>query len=347
MPLPARRRATGPRPALPSRPSDGHKGTFGTVLVVGGCAGGRGAATMLGAPVLAARGALRAGAGLARLIMPAPLLHHALSAMPEATGLALPTGSGGGLQARAADLLSRAIADAGDRAVVLLGPGLGAAGPLLAPALTSHRLVLDADGLNALAQAISGAAAARRSVLASLRHSAARGNPVVLTPHPGEFRRLWIAAGLGGTPLDTPDARQRAARALAGALRAVVVLKGPGTVVAHPGADGVPEGSWANPTGNSALATAGTGDVLAGAIAGLMAQGLGAAQAGRAGAWAHGRAAELWVRDRSPGRAAGLLAHEVADLLPAALGELGGAKPKQLTGRAGVRRRGQPDRRKE
>jgi NAD(P)H-hydrate epimerase len=137
-------------------------------------------------------------------------------------------------------------------------------------------LVLDADGLNAL----NGDLEALRA-----RHTA--GAPTVLTPHDGEYARL------AGQPVG--DDRVTAARRLADRAGAVVLLKGPATVVVEPSGDRGPTGARValNPTGTPALATAGSGDVLTGVIAAFLARGVPAFEAAAAGAWVHGRAGSL------------------------------------------------------
>lgn len=308
-------------PRLPVRPADGHKGTFGTVAIVGGCAqAGR---RMIGGPALAAMGALRAGAGLVRLATPAPVLDAALTMVPSATGVPLDVDSSGELLAhRCAETLDALL---GECACVAIGPGFGVGEGQRAMALRAAGqdelpVVLDADALNCLADVPE----LRRDVRAGM----------IITPHPGEFRRLAKSLGVlrdEKDPVDV-DLRPGAAERLAQALGCVVVLKGAGTVVT----DGAR--TWVNQTGNAALATAGTGDVLAGLVAGLVAQhhrppilagprtvtseqrgGLGLYDCARLAVRAHGRAADLWVRER--GASAGLLAAELADLLPAALQE--------------------------
>lgn len=289
-----------PLPPLPARPADGHKGSFGTVVVLGGCR------TMFGAPALAARAALRAGCGLCRIASDPATLPWVLSAEPSATGIELPAEVDEALAA-----LDRA--DPRRSAVLAIGPGWGApphktldedarARRALLPALLAgpRRVVLDADGLNLLA-----------AVLPELPAPACPA--LVLTPHPGEFSRLADALGIQEDPTD-PRQRAAAAQALATRLGAVVLLKGRRTVVASA------EAAHENPTGNPVLAAAGTGDVLTGLVAALMAQGLGALEAARLGAYAHGAAADRW-RDRHGPR--GLLARELADLLPEALRTLG------------------------
>ena len=176
-------------PVLPPRRADGHKGTFGTVVVVGGQA--QAPRVMLGGPAFSALGALRAGAGLAVLAVPAPLLAHALAVAPSATGLALPVDEDGAIRASAAAaLLDRAL----DRAQALvLGPGLGEGDAqqtlvLRMLSLESPPMVVDADALNAIAAA--------PIPQLDLRATA------VLTPHPGEYQRLAAALGIAADPID-------------------------------------------------------------------------------------------------------------------------------------------------
>lgn len=298
-----------PPPSLPGRPATGHKGTFGTVLVVGGCAPSSGAhATMIGAPALAARAALRAGCGLAKMLVPAPLAPAALSITPSATAHGVEVDAAGDMLGHdAAERLDELSADA---SAIVVGPGLGvstgAAAVTLRCVQGATPVVVDADGLTALASTPE---------LHRDFHA-----PAVLTPHPGEFRRLAASLRLTHDPTD-PASRPAAAEALAQRLGCVVVLKGAGTVVS----DGLR--SWVCDRGHPCLATAGTGDVLAGLLGGLLAQFFRPSARGplapslydlaRAGVLAHAIAGERWAEERSS--QAGLLAGELADLLPAAL----------------------------
>jgi NAD(P)H-hydrate epimerase len=201
---------------------------------------------------------------------------------------------------RAAEKLVLELAAARD--VVALGPGLGRDEEtrdfvrLVTRGLATP-LVLDADGLLAFVDALS-----------ELR---TRRAPTVLTPHPGEAALL-----LGATAADVNRDRLGAVRRLASETGAVVALKGAATVVALP--DGF---ATLNPTGGPALATGGTGDVLTGVIAGLLAQGLAAREAAVLGVFLHGAAADRLAVLRGE---AGLLASEVAGALPDALRALGG-----------------------
>lgn len=267
----------------PPRPIDGHKGTFGTVVVMGGCP------RMPGAAAIAARAALRAGAGLVKVATDEKTLPIVLAIEPCATG---------------ADTSLMP-----EEAVFAVGPGWGPSessgddGFSLIP--VGARRVVDADGLNRLAERWGEAVA-----------TPGFDGPAVLTPHPGEYRRLAEALGLSADPVDPTDRdrdRERAARLLAEATGAVVLLKGARTIVA----DG--ERVYTNQTGTPALATAGSGDVLTGLIAGLMAQGMPGYEAACLGAYTHGLAGEAWAQKNGP---AGLRAIELADLLPMTLNEI-------------------------
>jgi hydroxyethylthiazole kinase-like uncharacterized protein yjeF len=249
---------------LPRRAPDGHKWSAGA-LVVGGSTG------MAGAPLLASHAAARCGAGM--VVCGVPGADAAARASgSELVSRALPATPEGNLDAGAADAVLAGI----ERfRVVAIGPGLGrdastqAAVRRLA-AECPVPIVIDADGLNALA--------AEPEVLR--RRRAAGLSPAILTPHAGEYARLACHA-IGSD-------RVAAARDLAARLDAIVLLKGPGTVVAAP--DG---GAVVNRTDGSALATAGTGDVLTGVVAGLLAAGAAPFDAAATGAYVHGRAATV------------------------------------------------------
>lgn len=307
-----------PLPKLPSRPVDGHKGTFGTVAVLGGQAAMP--RLMLGGPALSALAALRGGAGLAVLAVPRTILAEALTVAPSATGLGLPVDDLGRLKpSSVASLLDEYLHSF---ACLAVGPGLGAEEPqqqivIRLAAQEDVPLVLDADALNALA--------ATPDFRGDFRCQA------ILTPHVGEFRRLAAALGLERDPGDAAQ-RADAAGELARRLGCVVVLKGPGTVVS----DGLR--TWVNTTGNVALATAGTGDVLTGLVASFVAQfhkphlGMGARQitpeqqggfglfdCARLAVHVHGLAADRWAAKHGD---AGLLAADLLEHLPDVLREL-------------------------
>ncbi|MCC6580601.1 MAG: NAD(P)H-hydrate dehydratase [Phycisphaeraceae bacterium] len=264
-------------PPVPLRPKDGHKGTFGVVIIIGGCP------TRPGAPALAARSALRGGAGLVKIASDSTTLAIALTIEPCATGVVL------------TDISALDAADPDGKAVLAVGPGLGRQPDRLAwiqHFLAGDRpVVLDADGLNLLAE----------HGLGLPWHA-----PVVLTPHPGEYRRLAGTLNIPFDPTSQPD-RSRAATALAKACGCVVLLKGHRSLVT----DG--EQGYINHTGGPALATAGSGDVLTGRIAALLARGMTGFDAACLGAHLHGLAGDLWTRQHGD---AGLRAMDLADLLP-------------------------------
>jgi NAD(P)H-hydrate epimerase len=318
--------ATGSNlPELPRRPVEAHKGTTGTVSVVGGsCTTGT---RMIGAPALSALAALRAGAGLARLVMPAPILNAGLVLCPSATGIDLPC-SDDGLVAphAAAEVMDRVIDGS---TCIAIGPGLGTSPGAVAAVLRAVQqdrrpVVVDADAINALATIPS---------FMQDFHAAA-----VLTPHPGEFKRLVASLGLSGD-LGLATSRERACEQLAQRLGRVVVLKGAGTVVS----DGLR--TWTCTSGHPCLATAGTGDVLTGVMAAVIAQymmptdqqmlrakfpqlprdasrPLDLYDSARIAVEAHARAGELWAEGTLA--ESGLLASELAGLIPAAMQELRG-----------------------
>lgn len=252
------------RRLLPTRPKDGHKGTFGRLAIVAGSSRYRGAAA------LATVAALRAGAGLVTLAAVEPACAVTAAQAPAATFVPLSASPSGQVEATAADVA----ASFARPSALLLGPGLGrgdAADSLvygLLDTLPDTPTVIDADGLNALAD--------RADLLKSL------GSRCILTPHPGELARLLRLPS-------PPEGRQRlvAAQDVAAQTRATVVAKGSPTFVCS--ADRV----WILARPNPALAAAGSGDVLAGAIASLLAQGLKPREAARLGVWLHSRAARI------------------------------------------------------
>ncbi|MCA9272392.1 MAG: NAD(P)H-hydrate dehydratase [Phycisphaerales bacterium] len=304
---------TSPVPRLPERDPRGHKGTFGTVAIVGGCA--RRESPMLGAPVLAARAAFRAGCGLVRLVTPEPIITAALSLIPSATGVGMSTDEDGSPVVNHAVMEALRAADA-----IVVGPGLDADHAKRHPIADIVRqaveigipTVIDADGLNAL---VTGEMLHRIDL-----------SRCVLTPHPGEYERLATARGIGADATDE-DERPEAAALLARSLGCVVVLKGAGTVVS----DG--ERAWVCEHGHACLATAGTGDVLAGLTGSLVAQhrraGLSLYDLARIAVSAQAIAGERWAQDKQAH--AGLLASELADGLPGVLAGLtaGGASPSR------------------
>lgn len=272
---------------LPQRSTDAHKGHFGHLGLVAGRVGRAGAAA------LAARSAVTMGAGLVTVATASGAVAPVQSSVPEAMVDPLPQARDGAASGEGLEPLL-------DKATVLaVGPGLGTgAGPrrLLERILAAWNgpLLLDADALTLL-----GTGLARLS---------SRRAATVLTPHPGELARL-LGCATGEVVAD----RLAAAREAAARSGATVLAKGSRTVVAEP--DGR---VLVNPTGSPGLASGGTGDVLTGAIGALLAQGLAGREAAAAGAWLHGRAAEL-AGQAFPGA---VPASVVIDHLPAAELEL-------------------------
>jgi hydroxyethylthiazole kinase-like uncharacterized protein yjeF len=282
----------------PRRDPRAHKGTAGRALIVGGAQG------MVGATVLAARAASRAGAGYVRVAAPASL-HDALASqlveqMPVACGE-------GVLRSLTVTALPLLLAEASHADAVAVGPGLSRHADaiklmhLLLPKLDMP-VVLDADGLNAFAPPDGDLAAMMSDSRA----------PRVLTPHLGEMARLT-----GELPSSLETRRIDAAREWAARWACVLVLKGAPTVIANE--DGQ---VCVNPTGNPGMATAGMGDVLTGTIAALLAQKLPPYDAARFAVFAHGLAGDLAAREVGP---VGLTAGDVAGRLPRALAMIAAA----------------------
>jgi len=275
---------------LPRRGATSTKFSSGHVLVVGGSRG------LTGAPRMAAQAAMRAGAGYVTVCVPACLQEIlATAAPPELMTKGLPDDDGGLAPAGVADVL-----EATERGGALaLGPGLGRGEGAVAFARELAQeakvaLVLDADGLNAHA--------------GRLGELAARATPTVLTPHAGELGRLLE---VGSDVIERE--RLRHVREAAEQARAVVVLKGDDTLIADP------SGRVAvSPGGAPALATAGTGDVLTGVIAALLAAGLGPFTAAAAGVWLHAEAGREAARGQ--GANEGVVASDVIAALPAVRG---------------------------
>jgi len=252
-------------PKLRPRAVDAHKGDFGKVCIIAGSTG------MSGAAALAGRSALRAGAGLVRVATPKSVLPIVASIEPSFTTIALPEDSLGRISAKAINPILEAV---NENDVVAFGPGVGTSGELRSLLETllrqdKLRLVIDADGLNNLAGIKDWPDALKANL--------------ILTPHPGEMKRLW--SGLFRESL--PSDRQQQAVQLAQQTKTVVALKGAGTVVT----DG--EKVYINKTGNPGMATAGSGDVLTGVITALAGQGLSDLDAAVLGVYIHGLAGDI------------------------------------------------------
>jgi ADP-dependent NAD(P)H-hydrate dehydratase len=280
-------------PPLPERPANGHKGTFGRALIAAGSRG------MSGAAALAGLGALRSGAGLVSVAVPASLVPVVGSIEPSYLLLPLPEDDEGRTSGEAEEMLRVASVEA---SAVAIGPGWGRCEALerIASSLfvsLAGPLVVDADALNALA------------AVGTLDSDSVTDGERVLTPHPGEMARLL------GTDVSSVEAdRQGLAAELAIRSGAVVVLKGAGTVIT----DG--RRQVINDTGNSGLATGGSGDVLTGLVTGLLARGMSSFDAAWLGVHLHGLAADLasWELGQS-----GLIASDLPDWIPAAWCALG------------------------
>lgn len=265
------------RAALPIRLPNSHKGTYGNALLY--C----GSAAYTGAAMLAAMGALHVGAGITHLAAPEEVLLPIRIRLPEV--VCHPTAA----LIEAPGELTRADKLAGSRGAILLGCGIGRGSASQAAAFCEALsallaypgvpVVLDADALNMLA----GDPCVTCDLLAAAKR------PVLLTPHPMEFSRL---SGLSIEQIQRD--RTACARAFAQKARVTLLLKGHGTVIAS--ASGR---CTVNPSGSSALAKGGSGDVLAGVITGLLAGGMQPEEAAFAGAYLHGAAAEILERQNS------------------------------------------------
>ncbi len=283
---------------LAARKRDAHKGDFGRVLVVGGSRG------MVGAVALAANAALRGGAGLVTFASPETVQLTVAALCPCATSVPLACGGDGELAARA---VGQMVSAAGECDVLAVGPGMGVGGVqrdmVLAAIERETPLVLDADALNNLAR-IDDWPTIRRC-------------PLILTPHPGEFARLT-----GGAVRDIQADRESVAVAAArkwaeaakGGTPVVCALKGAGTVVT----DG--RRVFVNATGNPGLATGGSGDVLTGLTAALLAQGMEPFDAASLAVHLHGLAGDLAAEKLTQ---ASLIATDLLDFLPQAMKQAG------------------------
>ena len=246
------------------RPLDSHKGTFGRALCVCGSYG------MAGAALLCGRGALRSGAGLLEMALPRSVYPLLAAALPEAVFHPMAETADGQFSLEAEEALLTAANTAG---AVVAGCGLGKGDHITALVQTllagvTCPLILDADGINAITPHML------------LEETASCG--IVLTPHPGEMARL-----LGISIQEVQQHRREIARRFADEYGVVLVLKGHHTLVTAPGRP-----LLENPTGNPGMATGGSGDVLAGMIAGLTAQGMEPYHAALCGVYLHGEAGD-------------------------------------------------------
>ena len=279
---------------VPPRPSASHKGTYGRVLVVAGSTG------MTGAAALASKAALRAGAGLVTLATPTHLNPILEGLLPEVMTLPLPETDAGSLAISGVSTILGFAEKT--KSVLAIGPGLSQnpeTVTLVQQLVRENqeqglglRMVIDADGLNALAQA--------------REHLSLLDAEVVLTPHPGEMARLTHTA-VSTLEVD----RIGTAQHFASEHGVTLVFKGAPTVTATPNGD-----VWINSTGNPGMATGGMGDVLTGVIAGLMAQGVSSERAGALGVYIHGSAGDIAAEKLGMH---GLIASDVLKAVPEAI----------------------------
>lgn len=273
---------------LPERPPDGHKGTFGTVLVIAGSPG------LTGAAAMASEAALRSGAGLSTLAVPASLQDLMAVKLTEVMTRSLPETSE---RTFSTEAVGPAVELAEKATAVVLGCGLGTHPEtcrFVRNFVKSLRkpTVIDADGLNCLT--------------GELNVLEGDHGDLVLTPHPGEMGRL-----LGTSASEVQSNRLDAALEAASRFKSVIILKGTRTIIADPSGKAV-----INPTGNVGMATGGTGDVLAGIVGGLLAQGLSSFHAAACGTYVHGAAGDVACRRLG---AAGMIAGDVLRSVPEAL----------------------------
>ncbi|MDQ1329942.1 MAG: ADP-dependent NAD(P)H-hydrate dehydratase / NAD(P)H-hydrate epimerase [Thermodesulfobacteriota bacterium] len=276
---------------LKPREKNAHKGTNGHLFIVAGSPGKTGAAAMT------AMAAMRAGAGLVTLGVPKSLNPAIEPMILEAMTCPLPENTEGFLSESSFDAIMHNLAG---KKCLAVGPGLGtdsSTKKLVIKILreTSLPVILDADGLNLLAGEIR--------LLKKLKI------PVIMTPHPGEMARLT-----GKNISDIQEDRISCARDFAAEFNVHLILKGAGTVIAHP--DGR---VFINPTGNPGMASGGMGDILTGIIAGLVAQGYPVEEAARIGVYLHGRAGDDLEESMGP---FGFLASDVLKSIPAQIGRI-------------------------
>ena len=264
---------------LPPRDPMAHKGDFGKLLLLCGSRGYTGAA------YFAAMGALRAGAGLVFLGVPESIYVIEAVKLNEAVVFPLPDKQG----ILSAEAIPQILQRLPDMDAVVVGPGLGQSEDtfqITAAVLQNAGcpVILDADGINL----VSG----HKDLLRG------RDKPTILTPHEGEFLRLWGPVGKD---------RMASAATAARELNSILLLKGHETCIT----DGCAK--YRNPTGNPGMAVGGSGDVLAGIIAGLIGQGLSPLEAAACGAWLHGKAGDVCAQELGQ---YGMLPSDMLQVLP-------------------------------
>jgi NAD(P)H-hydrate epimerase len=274
-------------PKLKPRAADVHKGNFGKVLIIAGSLG------MSGSAALAGRSALRSGAGLVRVATPKSVLPIVASIEPSYTTIPLAEDAKGRISKKALNTILEASAD---NDCLAFGCGVGISPELkyVLESLISQenlRIVIDADGLNNLSKIKKWPDMLKAQV--------------ILTPHPGEMKRLW--SGLYRE--EPPTERDHQAAELARRTKTVVVLKGSGTIVTDS------EKTYVNQTGNPGMATAGSGDVLTGIIVALMGQAMSNFDAAVCGVYIHGLAGDIAAQKLGQ---VSLIATDIIDALPEA-----------------------------
>jgi len=279
-------------PQLAPRHPDSHKGDFGRALLIGGSRG------MAGAIALAGMSCLRSGAGLVKLAVPDCILDTVASFDPSYMTVPLPCDSAGRIKLKSPRKLADFLQPA---TCVACGPGLGRSKRLQSFVRELYEtlpqpLVIDADGLNALATANEP--------------HANPGGPRILTPHPGEFARL---AKYGEDEKPSRDEQIKMAQDLAASHQVIILLKGSRTIIT----DG--QETVENTTGNPGMATGGSGDVLTGIITALVCQGLSPLDAAVLGAQVHGLAGDLAAKELGQ---VSLIASDLLKYLPAAFRSL-------------------------
>jgi len=276
--------------SLPPRSEDAHKGDVGRVVIIGGCCDAD--VAMAGAPALTANAAFRSGCGLVQVVTPELLRSAVIGLAPCATTRSIPND---------VDSLLRFVSEF-EADVVAFGPGLGDTITVETGEAFLSRcpcpLVVDADGLNLMVKS------------AAVRFS--DPSRVILTPHPGEAKRLLAAVGRDLTLERSPTSRRQAACALHDIYRCVIVLKGRGTIVTNG------DRLYVNGTGNAGMATGGSGDVLTGIIAALVGQGLECFEAAILGVFLHGLAGDFAAEEL--GRYS-MTALDIIEYLPEAFSE--------------------------
>jgi NAD(P)H-hydrate epimerase len=271
-------------PKLPNRSEDGHKGTFGKVLIIAGSFG------MSGAAGIAGKSALKAGAGLVRVATATTSLPMVAGIDPCYTTIPLPEDDSGKI---AEDAIHTILREISKNDCTAFGCGTGQSRELKSITeklvrLENIRLIIDGDGLNNLSK-ITGFRAV--------------GDNIVLTPHPGEMERLWSVVSREPVPED----RKECAARLAEKTNTTVVLKGAGTVVSNS------QKIYVNDTGNPGMATGGSGDCLTGVITALAGQGLDMFDACVLGVYVHGKAGDITAENKGQ---IGMTAADIVDALP-------------------------------